>query len=539
MGYRNQQIIKDVYGLGAQGAALDKINASIAKGMSDINAAAALQTKIAMKEKENSSKLYAQSSIRQNQVVNGLETKGFNGVSLTEQSIQEIRDIMDGKDGVIGSIDAEALLQSTTATREEKKKYQDIINTFDKATGNFVKHAALVETDKAEFLKHANDPSSNDYLAGDTSFDRNKTFLAASSLFNRALPKGIDLTSQTKNGNNLGLTFSVPENYGPFKDNKDFETIKSINGKKTVKWNVDLSTWNGQFVNKLNIEVPDYKTVGEDTGAVKNGMINPQYQSLLATVQNRKPGTKQQVSTTDSYVNVNAFLNQFSDTNTELAENIWSDLQSSPQSGNAYLRKVLEKSGKNYLELFANGNMTEDQILNEIKGFADDATKRKFNVQNGAIVEDTSDPGNNLKMIQRPITQSDINQLIARKIPGAESLEPNSMQYFYRKEKAGDIDQEGSQIKNWRLRQIANLTDQNFVGTVILGNRSSYGGESKVFIEKQNGVWVPMQYVAINSKDTEDDMTTTVKVRKAVRYKGDDYPKSSTDPNAYFQYLNY
>jgi len=539
MGYRNQQIIKDVYGLGAQGAALDKINASMAKGMSDINAAAALQTKIAMKEIEDSSKLYAQSSIRQNKVVNGLEVKGFNGVSLTEQGIQEIRDIMDGKDGVIGSIDAEALLQSTTATKEEKKKYQDIINTFDKATGNFVKHAALIETDKADFLKYMNNRGSNDYLAGDTSLDRQKTMLAGSSLFNHALPEGVTLTNQTKNGNNLDLTFSVPENDISFKDNKDFAKIKSIDGKKTVKWNVDLSTWNGQFVNKLNIEQPDYNTIGKNTGAIENGMINSQYQSLLATVKTPKPGTKQQISTTDSYVDVGAFLNQFSDTNTELAENIWSDLQSSPQSGNAYLRKVLEKSGKNYLKLFANGNMTEDQILNEIKGFADDATKRKFNVQNGAIVKDTSDPGNNLKMIQRPITQSDINQLIAREIPGAESLEPNSMQYFYRKEKAEDIDQEGSQIKNWRLRQIANLTDQNFVGTVILGNKSSYGGDSKVFIEKQNGVWVPMQYLGIDSKDTEDGMTTTIKIKQQVRYKGNDYPKSSKNPNDYFQYLNY
>ena len=538
MGYRNQQIIKDVYGLGAQGAALDKINASIAKGMSDINAAAALQTKIAMKEKEDSSKLYAKSSIRQNQIVNGLETKGFNGVSLTEQSIQEIRDIMDGKDGVIGSIDAEALLQSTTSTVEEKKKYQEIINTFDRATSNFVKHAALVETDKADFLKHANDPSSTDYLAGDTSFERQKTFLAASSLYNRALPEGVDLTNQTKNGNNLDLTFSVSDNFSPFKDNKDFEKIKSINGKKTVKWNVDLSTWNGQFVNKLNIEAPDYKAVGKDIEATKDGRINPVYQSLLATVQTRKPGTKQQVSTTDSYVNVDAFLNQFSKTNIDLAENIWADLQSNPQSGNAYLRNVLDKSGKDYVELFVNGKMTKDQIVNEIKGFADDKVKEKFNLQDGATVKDEVS-GNNLQMIQRPITQSDVDQLIVRGIPGAGNLEPGSMQYFYRTEKAEDIDKEGSEIKNWRLRQMKNLTDQNFVGTVILGNKSSYGGESKVFIEKVDGVWVPMQYVAIDSKDTEDDMTTTLKIRKAVPYKGDDYPKSSTDPNAYFQYLNY
>ena len=357
-------------------------------------------------------------------------------------------------------------------------------------------------------------------------------------MYNRALPEGVDLTNQTKNGNNLDLTFSVSDNFSPFKDNKDFEKIKSINGKKTVKWNVDLSTWNGQFVNKLNIEAPDYKAVGKDIEATKDGRINPVYQSLLATVQTRKPGTKQQVSTTDSYVNVDAFLNQFSKTNIDLAENIWADLQSNPQSGNAYLRNVLDKSGKDYVELFVNGKMTKDQIVNEIKGFADDKVKEKFNLQDGATVKDEVS-GNNLQMIQRPITQSDVDQLIVRGIPGAGNLEPGSMQYFYRTEKAEDIDKEGSEIKNWRLRQMKNLTDQNFVGTVILGNKSSYGGESKVFIEKVDGVWVPMQYVAIDSKDTEDDMTTTLKIRKAVPYKGDDYPKSSTDPNAYFQYLNY
>ena len=90
MGYRNQQIIKDVYGLGAQGAALDKINASIAKGMSDINAAAALQTKIAMKEKEDSSKLYAKSSIE------GVEFKDSESLNIAnavfEQAAMKIFD---------------------------------------------------------------------------------------------------------------------------------------------------------------------------------------------------------------------------------------------------------------------------------------------------------------------------------------------------------------------------------------------------------------------------------------------------------------
>jgi len=536
MGYRNQQIIKDVYGLGAQGAALDKINASIAKGMSDINAAAALQTKIANKEIDDQSKLYAKSSLRQNEILQGLKVDGYNGASLTDQAIKEIEAIMYGSDGVMGSIEAEQMMANSKATVSEKKEYQKIINSFTTSTDRFVTDAALIGTDNEEFLTHANTPSPNSYLVGDGPLEQQTTFLSASVFSGRGLPKGIELKDQIKKGDDLSLVFAVDPNFSSLKDIVAFQNLKvNSDGKKIIKWNRNLTTWDGQSVKKINIESPDYSEIGKNLGVIKNGIVNKQFQALLTpTIAESKDGN-QQVKTTDSWVNVDSFLNQFTRTNNDLANDIWQDLQSDTQSGNAYLRQVLKKSGKDYLKLFADGKMNEKEILQEIKEFADESVKEKFNLENGAEI--TDELGNNLQMIQKPITQSEIDQLILRKIPGADNLKEGDNQYFYRNETTEKKAGPDNQLTVWRSTQKYNLNpDNKFSGDVILGNKTSYGSRPKVSIQKINGLWTAMEFSSTSVSD--DGVSISGKIM-ASPAKGGGVPKPSANQANFYTWLGY
>jgi len=497
MGYRNQPIIEDFYGVKTFAASMGKGVIDLAAGISAFTAAREAQRKIAKKENEEFGKLVGSATIRQNEIFMGLKEKEFPGLDpdLMTQAISEIEAGMYGPDG---SIAAEAALKSGKLNQKERKKYTDILNNWNLKVNNFTTDAALMLTDKEDYGKAIKDLD-NYYFQGSNPMEKNVSYLAASTVYGHALPAGVTLVKRKKDGRNVSFTYSIKNNNPIFKDLVDFEKLKEDPknpGFKLLTWNRDLATWNGNFVDKIGIETPDYNKEGLESGVLqKNNRggseIGPQFQHML--LGKTEENDDQIVTTVDTWVNVDGFKKAMSPFTDMHAADIWEELKLNEESALAYLSKHLEASGVNWMQQYVNGTLTKEDIVGEYKKLVDENMLSKFGLREG-------DETNGLKLEKRKITQDEIDQLKDAKVPGSDQLVADTDQYFYRDQKSSKNTSNVSEIASYRATNRSKLNDSSSTMNVM-GQKSSIGATPKRMIkwDAANKSWVPYEFISVRT----------------------------------------
>ena len=506
MGYRNQPIIEDFYGAKAGSDAMSKGIADLAAGITSWAATREAQRKIAKKENEDFGKLVGSASIRQNEIYMGLKEKPYPGLSptLTDQALEEIEDGMYGPDG---SIAAEAALKSGKLSQEERKKYQTTLNEWNQKVKYFTTDSALLLTDKEDYNTSLSDKDNYFYQGGDP-LEREKSFLAASTIYDHALPKGIELISREKNDRKIKLTYKVKANHPQFKLNNEFQALpddKKNPGFKTISWEQNLSTWNGNFVDKIGLQTPDYDKEGQEAGVLQKNTkggseIGPQFQHvLLPGVEKTKDSV---VTTVDTWVNVEGFktsMEAFSDAH---SADIWEELLLNEPSAMAYLSKHLGVAGTNWMQDYVDGKYTKDQINAFFKDYVQEDMLKKFGLTEG---QET----NGLKLEKRKITQLEINQLKEAGVPGADQLVVNSDQYFYRDQsvskntpKSSSESQASANKRNAIAKQYTRLIDTEDTKTVYSSGAAIRMSAPKARdrrIKWDGTKWVPQVYMTVSA----------------------------------------
>ncbi len=498
MGYRNQPIIEDFYGVKTFAASMGKGISDLTAGISTYAKMRAEQKAIADKENEEFGKLVGSASIRQNEVYMGVKETEFPGLDpdLMTQAVTEIEQAMYGPDG---SIAAEAALKSGKLSQVERKKYTDILNSWNLKVNNFTTDAALMLTDKEDY----NSALSNQqeyYYQGSNPLEKNSTFLASSTIYGHALPKGVTLTQRKKDGRNVSFTYSVKSNNPAFKDLVDFQNLPedpNNPGFKKVTWKRNLSTWNGNLVDKIGIESPDYNKEGLESGVLQKNSkggseIGTQFQHmLLGTTEENEESI---VTTVDTWVNVDGFktaMSSFTDTH---SNEIWEELKLNEESALAYLQKNLKVGGTNWMQQYVEGKLSQDQIIELYKKYVNEDMLKKFGLEEG------SESFNGLKLEKRKITQLEIDQLIAAKVPGSDALTEGEEQYFYRDQKSSKNTANLSEIASYRSQNKNKLNDTSSTSNVM-GQKSSIGSSAKRMI-KWNATtksWVPYEFISVRT----------------------------------------
>lgn len=506
MGYRNQPIIEDFYGAKAGSDAMSKGIADLAAGITSWAATREAQRKIAKKENEDFGKLVGSASIRQNEIYMGLKEKPYPGLgpTLTDQALKEIENGMYGPDG---SIAAEAALKSGKLSQEERKKYQTTLNEWNQKVKYFTTDSALLLTDKEDYNTSLSDKDNYFYQGGDP-LEREKSFLAASTIYDHALPKGIELISREKNDRKIKLTYKVKANHPQFKLNNEFQALpddKKNPGFKTISWEQNLSTWNGNFVDKIGLQTPDYDKEGQEAGVLQKNTkggseIGPQFQHvLLPGVEKTKDSV---VTTVDTWVNVEGFktsMEAFSDAH---SADIWEELLLNEPSAMAYLSKHLGVAGTNWMQDYVDGKYTKDQINAFFKDYVQEDMLKKFGLTEG---QET----NGLKLEKRKITQLEINQLKEAGVPGADQLVVNSDQYFYRDQsvskntpKSSSESQASANKRNAIAKQYTRLIDTEDTKTVYSSGAAIRMSAPKARdrrIKWDGTKWVPQVYMTVSA----------------------------------------
>lgn len=505
MGYRNQPIIEDFYGAKAGSDAMSKGIADLAAGISSWAATREAQRKIAKKENEDFGKLVGSASIRQNEIYMGLKEKSIIDPTLTEQAIAEIENGMYGPDG---SIAAEAALKSGKLDQKERKKYTDILNNWNLKVKYFTTDSALLLTDKEDYNASMSDKD-NYFYQGNNPLARETSFLAASTIYDHALPKGIELIDRKKDDRKIKLTYKVKANHPQFKLNNEFQALpddKKNPGFKTISWEQDLSTWNGNFVDKIGLETPDYNKEGLESGVLQKNTkggseIGPQFQHvLLPSVEKNRDSI---VTTVDTFVNVKGFktsMEAFSDAH---SADIWEELLLNEPSAMAYLSKHLGVAGTNWMQDYVDGKYTKDEINAFFKDYVEEDMLKKFGLTEG---QET----NGLKLEKRKITQLEINQLKEAGVPGADQLTVDSEQYFYRDQSVskntssskGDS-QATVNKRNAISKQYNRLIDAEDNSTVYSSGAAVRMSAPKARdrrIKWDGTKWVPQVYMTVSSE---------------------------------------
>ena len=124
-------------------------------------------------------------------------------------------------------------------------------------------------------------------------------------------------------------------------------------------------------------------------------------------------------------MNVGAFESAVKDTVKKQAADAFALMGQTQQGFEAYLRNMEPRSVlPDYNELLAKKELTPNQVLELLE--QSEMASAKYKV---GLLEGVSDEGG-FQMVQRPITQAEIDDLKAAGIPAAENMNAGDMQYF-------------------------------------------------------------------------------------------------------------
>ena len=450
--YDNPTIIKDMYGAEAWAAAANQVSNASANMVKSFADAAIKRAEKAEKEDKDKAALESSVTINQSKKANeNFNSEEWNNApkSLLDQAKEYNNFAMLGGvhvyngsevDFGIGSIKAEMLVKDTSTSAEDRIKYMSIVNDRTNSLKTFSTEAGLVLTDEEDYKNASNGTSLGSYYVGNNDIERFESQLVANSLYNEnnIMPEGFTADkrySKVFKDNKSGfsqtlLSFDFKTNINnpllPESVREQYESKQDEDGNIIIKKEYNLSdgSFNGNLINPRELDNADY--ISSAKGLVNEaGVFNDKVEVPLASTSSIKKGKDINVQTTSSWMNVGAFESAVKDTVKKQAADAFALMGQTQQGFEAYLRNMEPRSVlPDYNELLAKKELTPNQVLELLE--QSEMASAKYKV---GLLEGVSDEGG-FQMVQRPITQAEIDDLKAAGIPAAENMNANDMQYF-------------------------------------------------------------------------------------------------------------
>ena len=278
------------------------------------------------------------------------------------------------------------------------------------------------------------------YFSGSNPEERFESQLVANSLYNKngIMPDGFKVEKiydrRFKNNNastsDSFLTLNIKTNIdNPLLPEGMVEKYKNQQDKDgniiiNKEYNLSDGSWSGNIINPAELENADY--ISASKGLTNEaGVFSDKMEVPLASSSNIQKGKDINVQTVSKWMDVGAYESAVGETVKKQAGEAFSLMNQTQQGFEAYLRNVQPRSAMpEYNKLLENKKLTPDEIVNLLEETEMKSAKYKV-----GLLEGVSDP-DGFQMVQRPITQAEIDDLKAAGIPAAENMNAGDMQYF-------------------------------------------------------------------------------------------------------------
>lgn len=460
--YDNPKIINDQSAM-AWANASAKVTQTMLQGIQNVVKFRREQQLIADKKQDRFNSIWTQASLTQNKsltdAVNLASAQPNADKTLIEQFQRIQETLMQGSDGVMGSIEAQTLLMTkSNLSRQERNELQSIVNRSNSNVGSIVNDGGKIMTD-VELIKSyagSDGPKKTMFWEGGSNGITGQiaSQLAGMSLSNIAID-GVTSTktaTHTSEGNFVTIKSTLDKNNDLIKDldlSKDF--IKDNgDGTVTFQWQKNISQWDGNLLNKTEAGT-DYDAIAKEQGIDENGELAKSFRTSLNPITSVGKDGYQNVITRE-FVDIQALDSKFESTLKGRAANILGI--NNPEAIQAYLeqrvgmgevniKEFLKKTDaekiKTLTELEMVGMREHYDLVPEVDGgidaFDKEKLKGKINPKTGSKYTDKEltdmatmgdTPG--FKLVVRKLSQDDVDQLNKAGINGyTEGMEG----YFY------------------------------------------------------------------------------------------------------------
>lgn len=467
--YDNPRIINDQSAM-AWAKASAELSKTIAAGIQSMSLFRAKQQEVADKKQDRFNSIWTQASLTQNkdltETIAAAENAPGADKTLIEQFQKIQRTLMQGGDGMMGSIEAQTLLMTkSNLTRDERDELQNVVNRSNANMKSIISDGGKIMTDVELIKSYAGTtgPNRSMFWEGGTNGVGGQiaSQLAGMSLSNMAID-GVTSTKEathTSQGNFVTINSTLSKDNDLIKDLDLKQDYIKDNGDGTVtfKWQKNMSTWDGNLLNKTEPKT-DLDKISKEQGLIENGELASSFRTALTPIVKKgKDGLQLNISR--EFVDIQALDGKFESVLQGRAASVLN--LDSPESIQAYLEqnlgmgevKIEEFLNKKYSEKVK--TLTELELINmrehydlvpEVDGvdaFANvekDGTRTSKSLE-GKINPKTGEPyspeeldllteGNTpgFKMVVRKLTQSDVDQLQDAGIMGYSA---NQEAYFY------------------------------------------------------------------------------------------------------------
>ena len=537
--YDNPTIIQDMYGAKAWAAAANQVSNASVKMVDSFVQAGVKRAEKAEKEKKASDALFSSITIEQSKSSNGTfnsEAWENKPESLIEQAknwnnyaMQGGLHTINGKeiDFGIGSIKAEMLVNDSDTSPEDKINYMKVVNDRTNALKTFGQEAALVLTDEQDYLSTSAGTMGGSYFSGSNPEERYESQLVANSLYNKngIMPDGFKVEKiydrrfkdNKASTSDSFLTLNIKTNINnPLLPEGMVEKYKNQQDKDgniiiNKEYNLSDGSWSGNIINPAELENADY--ISASKGLTNEaGVFTDKMEVPLASTSVIRKGGDLDVQTVSKWMDVGAYESAVKDTTEKQATAAYALLGQNQQAFEAYARNMQPKSiMPEYNQLLKDGELNEASIMKLLQ--EQEMASAKYKV---GLLEGPSDEGG-FQMVQRPIKQSEIDDLKAAGIPAAENMEAGDMQYFKTKskEKSKPTGKTGGNSGNStsteerllaKTKKALNKSEESAMKSFLNTGRSlggGTGGRKLIYEDGVNAGW----YIEDQAGNTGDIMT--------------------------------
>ncbi len=459
--YDNPRIINDQSAM-AWANASAKVTQTMLQGIQNVVKFRNQQKAIAAAKQEKFNSVWTSASLTQNKnLTDAIATAKAspNADKTLIEQFQRIQEtLMQGGEGVMGSIEAQTLLMTkSNLSREERNELQNIVNRSNTNMASIVSDGGKIMTD-VELIKSyagSSGPQKTMFWEGGSNGVTGQiaSQLAGMSLSNIAID-GVTSTKKathTSEGNFVTIESTLKKSNDLVKNldlNKDF--IKDNgDGTVTFKWQKNMSQWDGNLLNKTE-DLTNYAEIAKEQGIDENGELAKSFRTALNPITSvGKDGYQNVISR--EFVDIQALDSKFESALRGRAANVLG--MDNPEAIQAYLEQRLGMGEVNIQKFL---KQTQDQkvktitelemiamrehydLVPEVEGvdaFDKEALKDKVNPRTGVKYTEQEltnmatmgdQPG--FKLVVRKLSQEDVDQLNEAGINGySEGMEG----YFY------------------------------------------------------------------------------------------------------------
>ena len=377
-------------------------------------------------------------------------------ISLVKQFQNIQKTIMQGGEGMMGSIEAQTLLLTkSNLSKEERDRLANIVNRAEANIDSIIEGGGKIMTDVEMIKGYAgtSGPNKGMFWEGKTTQEKIAAQLAGFSLAEMK-QEGVVSTKEatyTEEGNFVTVNSTLSKDNDIIKGldlDTDFITDNG-DGTVTFQWQKNLDLWDGNLLNKT-LDGTDFSKIAQEQNLIgKSGELVDSLRTRLTPKTQDGNGYRNVISR--EFVDIQALDSKFQSTLQGRAANILG--QDNPEAIQAYLEQRLGMGEVKIDEFLKLSQSKKVEIVTELEmiamrehydlvpevdgadQFDESQFKGKINPRTGAaytdselneIMQQGQTPG--FKLVIRKLDQSDIEALQDRGIQGYVAGQEG---YFY------------------------------------------------------------------------------------------------------------